>query len=251
MTAGLTALGLLAAALPMAAHADPGADWTLDVGLAARVRPVHLGSERFTSDALPILEASYGDRLTFSLDDGAKATLWRAGPWTAGPVVEYRQSYNDRLPEGAFRMPDAVEVGGFASRRTPVGVAELRMRKAVSGYQGWSGDLAFDTGGQVAPKWKLGAEARLSWADSNFSREYFGLHRLDGPAMSLPRFSRDDFYSVGLELDAARQLGPRTALVAALSGDRVIGEGFEGPLLETRNLVTFGLGATYRFGPGR
>jgi len=142
MTAGLTALGLLAAALPMAAHADPGADWTLDVGLAARVRPVHLGSERFTSDALPILEASYGDRLTFSLDDGAKATLWRAGPWTAGPVVEYRQSYNDRLPEGAFRMPDAVEVGGFASRRTPVGVAELRMRKAVSGYQGWSGDLA-------------------------------------------------------------------------------------------------------------
>ncbi|MBO9707286.1 MAG: MipA/OmpV family protein [Caulobacter sp.] len=222
--------------------------WTVDVGLAARLRPVHLGASRYTTDLLPILEVNYGDRLTFSLDDGLTLALWRSGGWSAGPVVEYRQSYNDRLPRRAYTMDDAVEIGGFIKRRTAIGEFELRTRKAVSGYDGWSGDLAFDTGGQVAPNWKVGAEARLSWADSSFSREYFGLRRNPARSMSLPRFGENDFYSAGVELDAARAIGPRLSIVATISEDRILGEEWESPLLASRNIVTAGLGLTYRFG---
>jgi outer membrane scaffolding protein for murein synthesis (MipA/OmpV family) len=162
--------------------------------------------------------------------------------------VEYRQSYNDHLPKGAFAMEDAVEVGGFVKGRTAVGEIDLRLRKAVTGYGGWSGDLAFDTGGQVSPRWKIGAEARLSWADSAFSREYFGLRRRAFQPVGFPRFGENDFYSAGLELDAARTVNRRTAIVFTLSGDRILGEEWRSRLLADRNIITAGVGVTYRFG---
>jgi outer membrane scaffolding protein for murein synthesis (MipA/OmpV family) len=222
--------------------------WTVDLGLIARARPTHLGARRYTSDLLPIVAVAAGDRLTFSLDDGLAATAWAGDGWSVGPLVEYRQSYNDRLPPRTFAMDDAIEIGGFVKRRTPVGEIEFRARKAVTGYQGWSGDLAFDTGGQVAPRWKVGLEARLSWADGAFSREYFGLRRDQTRPIRLPRFRENDFYSAGLELDAARAIGPRLSLVATLSADRILGEEWESPLLASRDVITAGIGLTYRFG---
>jgi outer membrane scaffolding protein for murein synthesis (MipA/OmpV family) len=240
----VAAVGLAGAARAQA----PSPNWTVDVGAISRTRPVHLGSPRYTIDLLPIVSARYGDRVEFSLDDGLTARLWRDGGWSAGPVVEYRQSYNDRLPQRAFAMDDAVEVGGFVKRGTPIGDLGLRVRKAVTGYGGWSGDLAFDTGAQVSPRWKVGGQARLSWADSSFSREYFGLRRNIDRPIQLPRFGENDFYSAGLELDAARAIGPRTAIVATFSEDRILGEEWRSPLLRDRDVVTFGLGVTYRFG---
>ncbi|USQ98455.1 MipA/OmpV family protein [Caulobacter sp. RL271] len=242
MTASLTL-----PAVALAAPADPGG-WAVDAGLISRVRPDHLGASRYTDDVLPILEIDYGDRLSFSVDDGLKIAAWRGGDWSAGPVVEYRQSYNDRLPRGAFAMKDAIEAGGFLKRRTPIGELDLRVRKAIDGYGGWSGDMAFDTGGQISPRWKVGLEGRLSWADSSFSREYFGLRRDVVRPQSLPRFGQNDFYSAGVELDAARAIGPRLSLVATLSADRIIGEEWESPLLSSRNVITAGVGLTYRFG---
>lgn len=246
-----SALGLTAfCAIPAIALAEPAAPgaWTVDAGLISRVRPDHLGARRYTSDILPMLEIDYGDRLSFSVDDGLKLTAWRSGDWSAGPVVEYRQSYNDRLPEGAFAMKDAIEAGVFLKRRTPIGEIDLRARKAVDGYGGWSGDLAFDTGGQISPRWKVGLEARLAWADSSFSREYFGLRRDVVRPSTLPRFGENDFYSAGVELDAARAIGPRLSLIATVSADRIVGEAWESPLLSSRNVITAGVGLSYRFG---
>lgn len=244
--------GVLATTAKAKAEAEAGAatepDWTVDVGVFTRARPDHLGSDRYTFDLLPIVSARWGDRLTASLDDGLKLTALTRGAWSFGPVVEYRQSYNDRLTRGAYRMPDAIEVGGFAKTRTALGDVELRLRKATDGYDGWSGDLAFDTGGQVTPRWAVGGEARLSWADDNFSREYFGLRRRQRETLNLPSFGQNDFVSLGFELDAQRRLGQRTAFVATLSEDRILGEAWESPLLRTRNVLTAGVGVTYRFG---
>jgi outer membrane scaffolding protein for murein synthesis (MipA/OmpV family) len=243
---------LLAGVLATTAKAEAGAaiepDWTVDVGVFTRIRPDHLGSDRYTVDLLPIMSARWGDQLTASLDDGLKLTAMIRGAWSFGPIVEYRQSYNDRLTRGAYRMPDAIEVGGFAKTRTALGDVELRLRKATDGYDGWSGDLSFDTGVQVTPRWMVGGEARLSWADDNFSREYFGLRRRSRETMNLPTFSQNDFVSLGFELDAQRRLGQRTAFVATLSEDRILGEAWESPLLRTRDVLTAGVGVTYRFG---
>lgn len=240
----LSALAGLALATPAAA-AD--LDWTVDLGAATRVRPDHIGASHYRVDAVPIVEATYGDRLVVSLDDGLKYRALMAGPFAAGPIAEYRQSFNDRMPAGAFRMSDVVELGGFAEYRTPIGVAEARLRHAVGGYDGWSGELSFNTGAPVTPKLEIGGQARLSWADSNFTQEYFGLRRHAPTRFGLPRFLDEDYVTVGGEFDTGYWLTPKVRAVFEVSYDRILGELRPSPMLSSRDVATATLGFTYRW----
>ncbi|MFC3070637.1 MipA/OmpV family protein [Phenylobacterium soli] len=243
-------LALLVAGPAAAEGSGSSRDWTVDWGGAARVRPDHIGSNHYRVDAVPVVEASYGDRLTISFDDGVKFRAFNWGPVSAGPLAEYRQSFNDALPRGAFRMSDVVELGGFVEGRTPIGVAEARLRHAVGGYDGWSGDLSFSTGAPVTPKLMLGGQARLSWADANFTQEYFGLRPHAATRFGLPRFLDEDFVTVGGELDAARQITPKVRVVLALSADRIVGQLRPSPIFDSRNIFTTSLGLTYHWSSG-
>lgn len=229
-----------------AAHADP-INWTVEAGAGGRVRPAHIGSGRYVFDAVPIFEATLGDDISLSFDDGAKWKALKFGPVSLGPIAEYRQSFSDDLPRGAFRMSDTVEIGGFGEWRTPIGIAEARLRRAVNGYDGWSGDLSFVTGGTVAPKLMMAAQARLSWADSNFTQEYFGLMPHAASHFGFPRFQEGDFLTAGAEVDAAREITQRTRVVLELTADRIISELQPSPLFSTRNIFTATLGITYRW----
>jgi outer membrane scaffolding protein for murein synthesis (MipA/OmpV family) len=226
----------------------PAGQWVVDAGAAARVRPDHLGGDKYLADWVPIIEAQYGDRVKISFDDGAK---WAAVRWRhvdAGPIVEYRQSFNDHLPRGAFRMSDSIEVGGFASYDTPVGVAEARLRHAIGSYDGWSGDLSFDTAAPVARKILVAGEARLSWADSNFTQEYFGLHKHAASHFGLPQFLDEDYLTAGVEVDVIGEVTPKSHLVLEVSEDRIISELQPSPLFVNRNIFQVSLGLTYRWG---
>jgi outer membrane scaffolding protein for murein synthesis (MipA/OmpV family) len=245
--AALAAAGLAASA--GAVRAEP-ASWVVETGAAARVRPAHLGSSQYLVDAVPIFEAAYGDEVSVSFDDGAKWRALKLGPVRAGPIVEYRQAFNDRLPPGAFRMDDAVELGGFSELRTAAGIAEARLRRALNGYQGWSGDLSFSTGAAVTSDLSLGGQARLAWADSNFTQEYFGLRPHEASKFRLPRFLDEDFVTAGAEFDAARQLTPHVRTVLELSADRIVGELRPSPLFASRDIFTASLGLTYRWSAG-
>jgi outer membrane scaffolding protein for murein synthesis (MipA/OmpV family) len=229
-----------------AAAAEP-IDWTVEAGAAGRVRPAHIGSSHYVADAVPIFEASLGKDVDISLDDGAKWRAVKVGPFSLGPIAEYRQSFSDELPPGAFRMDDTVEVGGFGEWRTPLGIGEARLRRAVNGYDGWSGDLSFSTGAPVTPKLLLGGQARLSWADSSFTQEYFGLQPHTANRFGFPHFQEGDYLTVGGELDAARQLSDRTRLVFALSADHIVSQLQPSLLFSTRDILTAALGLTYRW----
>jgi outer membrane scaffolding protein for murein synthesis (MipA/OmpV family) len=249
MTGAWFIAGVLAAAvlLPVGSACAQTPDWTVEAGAAARVRPAHIGSSQYVIDGVPFFEASLGEDVTVSFDDGVKWRALKLGSVSLGPVAEYRQSFNDQLPRGAFRMSDAVEVGGFGEWRTPIGVAEARLRRALNGYDGWSGDLSFSTGAPVTPKLSLGGQARLSWADANFTQEYFGLKPHAANRFGLPHFLDDDFVTVGGEFDAARQLTAHSRMVMALSADRIVGELRPSPLFATRDIFTASLGLTYRW----
>lgn len=245
---GLAAIGL-AAAVTGAAQADT-IDWTVEAGAATRVRPAHIGSNNYVVDGVPIFEGTLGDDISVSFDDGAKWRALKFGRFSMGPIAEYRQSFDDQLPRGAFRMGDAIELGGFTEVRTPLGIAEARLRRAVNGYQGWSGDLSFSTGAPITPKLIAGGQVRLSWADSNFTQEYFGLQPHSAARFGFPHFQDEDYLTAGIEFDAARELTRHTRVVLELTADHIISELRPSPLFSTRDIFTAALGLTYRWSAG-
>jgi outer membrane scaffolding protein for murein synthesis (MipA/OmpV family) len=238
---------LLMASPALCQEQNPDGGWSINLGAVGRVRPAHLGSDHYIVDSAPVLEASYGDHLTISFDDGVRWTVGKVGPLTFGPIAEYRQSFNDQLPRGAFKMDDAIEIGGFSQLATPVGLIDARLRHAVNGYDGWSGDVAFDTGGNVTPKLQIGGQVRVSWADSNFTQEYFGLRPHAARKFGLPQFLDEDYITAGGEFDVARVMTPHTQLVLALSADRMLSGLPASPLFNSRNIFVASLGVTYHW----
>jgi outer membrane scaffolding protein for murein synthesis (MipA/OmpV family) len=236
----LVLIGLLTLVAVPAFAGTP--DWTVDWGAVGRVRPAHLGSETYRTDLVPVLAATYGEDVSVSIDDGGKWKMFKAGTLSAGPVGEYRQSFNDDLPKHGFRTRDAIEVGAFVEKKTPVGDIEVRMRRALNGYRGWSGDLAFDTGGRVTPKLEVGAEARLSWADQRFTEEYFGQRRAPPSHFGGPHFHDNDYLTAGVQLGAAQDLTPNTRLVAEVTADHMLGELPSRGLFPSRDVFTASIG---------
>jgi outer membrane scaffolding protein for murein synthesis (MipA/OmpV family) len=229
---------------------DDAPGWSLDLGAIARSHPLHVGAGRNTTDVMPIVEGRFGDRLTVSFDDGIRWAAVKSGPFSLGPVLEYRQIYNDGLPGATTRPLDGdVEIGGFASVETAYGEGEVRLRKALTGYQGWSGDAAWDVGGRLKGGWQWGGEVRASWVDAAFLDQQFGLSGLRGRA--IPGFKANDSYWAGLELTLAHPIGDHLMGIFEVSDDHLLGAMPATPLFKSRDDVQAGIGVTWRFGRRR
>ncbi|ESQ87603.1 MipA/OmpV family protein [Asticcacaulis benevestitus] len=222
-------------------------DMAIDIGVVLRDRPAHIGAKTSLHELYPVVEITR-NRWQISLDDGGKYSAATLGPVTVGPVLEYRQSFNDHLPSGAHHMPDAFETGGFAVYKTPLGDVEARLRKAINSYQGWSGDLSFDTGGHITPTTGVGLEIRAGWADNSFSNQFFGLRPRAAYHVSLPRFLPNNYYTLGAELTAGHKITPTTTAFIQSSLDRVYGEAWRSPILKTRDVFVLSLGLTWHLG---
>lgn len=236
-----------------AAEAPPPAitpQWTVEVGGAARERPAHLGSNVYTTDVLPVIDVSYGESFHASLDDGAKYTLGRLGRLSYGPVVEYRTAYNQRLPARTPKTADAWEAGGFGVVDLTYGQLEGRVRRAISGYDGWSADLSLGT---LIPMNRLvswgtkdlsvGAELRTGWADRRFTRSAV-LH--GGPAASPASLVRD-YWTAGGQVGFIYRLKSGLSLAMGLADDVILSPSRLSSHLNSRNVGTAVAAVTYRF----
>lgn len=219
-----------------------------DLGVIIRRRPQHIGSDKPALDMYPIVELKVGSRWQISLDDGVKWTALSSGPWRVGPVLEYRESYSDRLPRGAHRMPNAFEFGGFSSWDTHLGDFEMRLRHAINSYAGWSGDVSYDAGVKLTPLMAIGAELRGSWADANFSDQFFGLRPRHADSIGLPRVLRNDYVTFGSEVTLGRKIDAKTTAFIQGSYDRIYGEEWRSPILKSRNIFVFSIGVAHHFG---
>jgi hypothetical protein len=223
----------------------PETGLTIDAGAALRIRPTHLGADAYTYDVLPVVDGQWGKDLHFSVDDGIQYTAIRWGRVKLGPDLEYRQPYNDKLAPRTPRTSDALEAGGFAKVDLTYAELDVRVRKAVDGYKGYSGDVALDTLIPVTRKWFVALEGRLSWADRRFALDAFGNRPLPGqPAVSN---HIGDYYTAGVQTALIYMWRPKTKLILGLSADQILrpSRGVIGT--DTRTVATLFLAAVHRF----
>ncbi len=219
-----------------------------DLGLIVRRRPEHIGADKPAIESYPIIEIKVGDRWQISLDDGLKWNGLRKGNWTAGPVLEFRQSFHDELPRGAHRMPDAFELGDFSLWQTKAGDIEVRLRHALNSYSGWSGDLSYDAGVRLTPRTAIGVELRGAWADANFSDQFFGLRPHRSAIFELPDVLKNNYFTAGSEATLGHKIDDRSTVFVQASADRIFGEEWRSPILKSRNIFIFSIGIARHFG---
>lgn len=241
--AGGVALTTLCCA--MAARAEESANplalpmtgLAFDAGGAVRLRPTHLGADVYTADFVPFLDGQWGKDLHFSIDDGVQWTVLRAGQVTFGPDAEYRQPYTDKLAPRVRRTANALEAGVFTKVNLTYAELDMRVRKALNGYQGYSGDISLDTAVPLRPKWTLGLEARFGWADRRFASRQFG------KSVTVV----GDYYNFGGQAALVYQWRPRTRVALGVSEDQVLRPSRPISGATTRNAATLFLAVTHRF----
>lgn len=252
----LLVLAALTGMAAFAAHAEeapapvnpvllPETGLTIDAGAALRVRPTHLGANAYTYDVLPVVDGQWGKDLHFSVDDGIQYTAIRWGRVKLGPDLEYRQPYNDKLAPRTSRTSDAVEVGAFTKVDLTYAELDMRVRKAVDGYKGYSGDIALDTLVPLRPKWFVALEARLSWADRRFALDAFGNRAVAGQPVASNHIG--DYYTAGVQTALIYMWRPKTKLILGVTADQILrpSRGVVGT--DTRTVATLFLAAVHRF----
>lgn len=223
--------------------ADPG-KWAVELGVATRVRPHFIGSSEYKPDIVPIIEAAFGRRVHISLEDGATWSVVKWGQLQLGPVAEFRQFYDVKLPKRSRRAGDSTEVGLFSKIDLSIAEAEIRVRKAVSGYDGWSGDASFGTLVPLSKRISLGIEGRLGWGDQDFTKAHFG------PSYETVRLKRmlrsEQFWTYGAQLGLFYQFTPKLALIGFVGDDYIVSPTKVKSFTSTRNAANFGVGCRYK-----
>ena len=222
----------------------PETGLTIDAGAVVRARPTHLGADNYQLDVLPVIDGQWGKDLHFSLDDGVQYTALRLGRFKFGPDLEYRQPYNDKLPPRSNRTSDAVEAGGFAKVDLTYAELDVRFRKALNGYEGWSGDIFLDTLIPIHGRLYLALEGRAGWADRKFAVNTFGHAPLPGQPSA---GSIGDYYSAGVQAALIYVWRPRTKFILGLSDDVILRPSRTVSGADSRNAAVLLFAVTRRF----
>jgi hypothetical protein len=231
---------------PQSAVLLPDTGLTIDLGAALRERPTHLGSNDYTIDLVPFLDGQWGKDLHFSFDDGIQYTALRWGRLKLGPDLEYRQPYNNDLAPRARRTSDAIEAGGFAKVDLTYGELDVRFRKALNGYEGYSGDVSLDTLIPVSGRqWFVGLEGRIGWADRKFALNAFG--RSFQPGQAVTDTPTGDYYSAGAQAALIYLWRPRDKLILSFSDDQILRPTHAASGSNTRSAMAVFLVFAHRF----
>jgi len=266
---------LLAATLPLGAAAQaPGArttgadGWSLRTGGGLLFTPAYLGADDYQLAALPDIKIAYGDRFFASVQDGIGYRVIKAGGLSLGPIARpgFGRPESGANPfriagprtddlRGLGEIASTVEFGGFARYTAGAFSAQIEGRQAVSGHDGFVGDvdLSYTTVTRALGKTAIvsvGPSARFG--DAVHNGAFFGVDAAQSAASGLPVYNPDGgLVSYGLGATSVVMLNRRVAATFLASYTRVAGEAADAPLVTergTRNQFVSGIFLSYTWG---
>ncbi len=260
----LAVLGLVLAS-PVAAEEASGLGdvdlfgWTLsNARVGVRIAPDYLGSDEFQATPTGSLTLSRGgaEESFGAPDDGASLGLVGTDRWSAGLSARLRRGRdNDGDLQGFEKVDWSVEAGGFLNL-WPMPWLRLRgeIRHGFGGHDSWVGDVSADLVHETGP-WLLSIGPRLSVADADFTRTFFGVSALEASRspFGIGAYAPDGRMTWGGALaNAELQVSPRWNLVAVGSYRRLMGDAARSPIvarLGDKDQFSATLSVRYRFGP--
>jgi outer membrane protein len=237
----------------------PAPGWQFTVGMGILSQPRYPGSSDTLYTGLPLFSADYGRFFVggasgAGLPAGAGAYLVQDGPWRLGLGVganlrKPRREADDPHLQGLGDV-DGTEFGSlFASYNKPWFSARTSVVTDIGGqHQGTR--LALDLEGRFSPvhDLMLTAGPGLTWADSQYTRTFFGIDRGQSARSGLPVHAAGSGINLArFALGADYRLSPAWGVGLHLSAASLRGDAEASPITERKAQNTYALFGSYRF----
>ncbi len=258
--AGLAAAAHAVSATPAQAQTTNvfAGSWTMTIGAQARLLPQFEGAKTYRVRPMPIFSIRRsGSPTRFRApDDGIRIGLIEVENVRVGAVGKFRgrRAESDAAAlTGLGNVGFTAEIGGFAEIWASQNFRlSAEMRHGIGGHTGVLADVGADLVMRPDTQWTLSVGPRLSWANAEYNRTYFGVSREQQAAGS-----RLALYSPGSGIRAFGVVGsasyavtPDWTVRAFARYDRLAGEVRKSPLVRTHgspNQFSAGFGLSYSF----
>lgn len=249
------AIGLSAAFLAVPAHAQGGKDRILTLGAGPQTAPHFIGADENGIGFLPVINLRrLGEPVGLETPDEGAGTglLGSSSLFDFGPSVQIlnkRSAEHLSVPIG--EVGTSVELGGFVEVR-PAPWVRLRAeaRKAVSGHDGFNGDVMLDFMHRTPSSlFSIGPRVRI--ADERFHEAFFGVNGPQAVATGLPVYAPGGgVHSVGAVATVTHQFDESWGMYGYAGYDRLVGEAADSPFIQafgSRDQFSAGIALTYSF----
>jgi outer membrane protein len=249
------AIFLAAVAVTGTAAAQGAGDdgWRVTLGAGGLYAPTYEGDDDYRLSVLPNIEVTYSDVFFASVQNGVGYRLINTPTLRAGPIGRIKFSRNEDGEQafavsgedtddlqGLGDVDTSVELGGFVEYELGTVTLSGEVRQAVSGHDGWVGDLGarWSGRGEVwgrSVSWSAGPRARF--VGDAYNEAYFGVNAAQAAASGLPVYDVSGglySYGAGASVIAPLSSDRSWALVFVAGYDRLTGDAGDSPLVQQR-----------------
>jgi outer membrane protein len=249
------AIILAALAVTGTAAAQDASDdgWRVTFGAGALYAPTYDGDDDYRLSLLPNIEVSYSDVFFASVQNGVGYRFINTPNLRAGPIGRIKFSRNEDGEQafavsgedsddlrGLGDVDTSIELGGFVEYELGSVTLNGELRQAVSGHDGWVGDLGARWSGRGdilgrSVAWSAGPRARF--VGDAYNEAYFGVNAGQAAASGLPVYDASGglySYGAGASVIAPLSSDRSWALVLVAGYDRLTGDAGDSPLVQQR-----------------
>lgn len=235
------------------------------VGAGGGLTPRFPGSNSYR--AVPYASFSYKTD-GFSIHSEGPGVLANISPTKAiefGPVVQVgfgrKGNLNDPVINLLPRVGTSIEIGAYVAGGLPLALIGIHTKSAItarveilkdvaSGHRGTLIENSVGYTDPISEKLKLVGSVSATWADSRYTRAFFGVSQVASARSGLTAYStRSGFNSAALTGVADYKLGKRWSVISIGRYSRLIGDAANSPIVIERGSVNqfyFGLALKYK-----
>lgn len=253
-----TGLAIAAASQGSAAFAADET-WQVSVGGGVISRPEYPGAANNETQAVPIISATYGRFFIGSVPGAGsppgvgmylfRNERWRLGAAITGDLGKAREESDDERLRGLGDIDGTARGGLFASYTADRFTVRANVLSDIGGKN--LGTLAsLDLEARFVPMdgLVLSAGPGLTWADSEYTRTFFGINAEQSARSGLAVYdAKSGINSVRFSIGANYRLTPNWGLGARVTSAKLRNDAADSPITADKTQTTFGVFASYRF----
>ena len=233
--------------------------WDVAVGGGLVYLPTFEGSDRYTTNPLPFVHATWNDRI--SIGTNGLSAYWRHDRLRYGAALTYGGGRKDTKGNGVSEMGDD-RLRGLGIIKPALGI------KAFATYDAGpvmlSGALTKFTGNQndgvlmnlgaskrfkLNERWSLTPHAGATWANQSYTQTFYGVTPTQAANSSFAAYSAGSgFKDVSAGINATYQIDDHHWFVStSLAAKRLVGDAAKSPISISDSQTTLMMIFGYRF----